>query len=137
MPARIKLLTGTYILQTNRAKFNRNAVSPVCTACHGAEETVEHFILQCPALQEARIPVLQSLKECLGNSLVRSGGAGYGDDWGHRVDILGAVLDCSRALPSFALKAGIVDRVEFHARRLIYRLHTARLALCREASAVS
>ena len=40
---KLKLVTGTYILQSNRATFNQNCVDPVCLLCHQENETIEHF----------------------------------------------------------------------------------------------
>ena len=33
-PVMNKILTGTYILQTNRVKFNQNEVNPTCVMLH-------------------------------------------------------------------------------------------------------
>ena len=38
-----RLLTGTYTLQSNRAKFNQYKVSPTCQLCKVDPETREHF----------------------------------------------------------------------------------------------
>ena len=45
-----KLLTGTYILQANRAAFNQHAVNPTCKLCSVAPETRQHFISECEFL---------------------------------------------------------------------------------------
>ena len=42
-----KLLTGTYILQANRAAFNQYAVNATCKLCQSAPETRQHFIGVC------------------------------------------------------------------------------------------
>ena len=49
-----RMLTGTYILQSNRAKFNQYDVDPTCTMCSAAQESMTHFLLHCPALDAAR-----------------------------------------------------------------------------------
>jgi hypothetical protein len=36
---KVKLLLGTYILQSNRHKFNRYEVRPDCPLCNSGEET--------------------------------------------------------------------------------------------------
>ena len=41
---KLKLATGTYILQTNRASFNQNMVDPTCLLCKSAEEITQHFL---------------------------------------------------------------------------------------------
>lgn len=54
IPTHLRILTGTYILQTNRAAFNQNEVDPTCLLCDAGHETTEHFILICPALESIR-----------------------------------------------------------------------------------
>ena len=58
---RLKIVTGTYILQTHRAKYsNGTAVSTLCTVCHKAEN-LQHFVLSCDALQTIRAPLLHKI----------------------------------------------------------------------------
>ena len=54
LPIKLKLLTGTYILQVNRVAFNQNEVDPTCRLCQTNKETLEHFILTCPMLESIR-----------------------------------------------------------------------------------
>ena len=56
---RIKYWFGTWILQTNRAKFNQNEVNPTCQLCHTDYETLKHFLLDCQELETVRKPVLK------------------------------------------------------------------------------
>ena len=46
-----RLLTGTYTLQSNKAKFNQHKVSPTCQLCESGPETREHFLATCSTLQ--------------------------------------------------------------------------------------
>ena len=70
-----KLLTGTYILQGNRAAFNQYTIQivPTCKLCLAAPETRQHFIAECPAFEAERevfsenlrnIPVLPDELKC-------------------------------------------------------------------------
>ena len=43
-----KLLTGSYILQGNRAAFNQYQVDPTCKLCSAAPETRQHFLAEWP-----------------------------------------------------------------------------------------
>ena len=56
-----KIVTKTYILQTNRAAFNQNQVNPVCLLCGKAEETLDHFLLICENLSHKRDSMLKEL----------------------------------------------------------------------------
>jgi hypothetical protein len=51
IPVKLRLVTGTYVLQTKRIKYYRNETDPICLLCGAAEENVLHFILQCEKLQ--------------------------------------------------------------------------------------
>ena len=42
-----KLMTGTYVLQSNRAKFNQYSVDPTCLLCGDDTEDMIHFLLKC------------------------------------------------------------------------------------------
>jgi hypothetical protein len=50
-----RLLTGTYTLQANRARFNQNDVDGTCKLCNKGIETREHFIASCEALNHCRL----------------------------------------------------------------------------------
>ena len=58
---KVKLLTGTYILQSNRSTFNQNELSPLCLLCREDDETIEHFLLHCPVLDSVRRVLLNDL----------------------------------------------------------------------------
>jgi len=58
---KLKLITGTYLLQTSKATIKKNDKDGVCLICGGDDETVEHFILQCPALSVVRDPVITEI----------------------------------------------------------------------------
>lgn len=60
-----KLLSGSYILQVNRAKFNQFVVSSLCPLCEGGSEDITHFMLVCGRLQEARKPFIEKLQSLL------------------------------------------------------------------------
>ncbi|CAC5411097.1 unnamed protein product [Mytilus coruscus] len=50
---KLKLVTGTYMLQSTRAKFSKN-IHPNCKLCNESEETLEHFLLHCSNLSDVR-----------------------------------------------------------------------------------
>ena len=50
---KLKLVTWTYILQVNRVRSNQNEIDATCQICHQAEETLEHFVLDCTVLEAA------------------------------------------------------------------------------------
>ena len=49
-----RLLTNTYVLQSNRAKFNQYDVKETCVMCKKESETRCHFLLKCEKLEQPR-----------------------------------------------------------------------------------
>jgi hypothetical protein len=43
-----RMLTGTYMLQTLKSKFNQSEVDPTCPICRLETETITHVITSCP-----------------------------------------------------------------------------------------
>ena len=52
IPVRLRIATGTYILQCNRAIYNQFECGATCNLCDDADETITHFLLECKALQD-------------------------------------------------------------------------------------
>ena len=118
---KLKLVTGTYILQTNRATFNQNQVNPVCLLCQREDETVSHFLLHCPALDSIRNPIIDNIIS------VCSGVYSPTNSPDSFVQLL---LDCS-ALTCFTNTPNNeqLHSVEFNSRRLCHALHCERYKL--------
>ena len=62
---KLRLMTGTYSLQTVRAYTYKQIPSPKCLLCDAEEETLHHFILQCPALHKERDHHLKRILESI------------------------------------------------------------------------
>ena len=50
-----RLLTGTYILQENRARFGGCSLGEFCLLCGEGAETRTHFIAGCSRLEAVRV----------------------------------------------------------------------------------
>ena len=61
---KLKIVTGTYILQVNRSTFNQNEIDPTCLMCKEEPETVDHFLIRCSALADVRKPIMDSILRC-------------------------------------------------------------------------
>ena len=68
---KVRLLTGTYTLQSNRAKFNQYNVSPTCQLCNKNPETREHFITVCESLKNIRLVYLNKIRSLFEHSSVK------------------------------------------------------------------
>ena len=118
---KLKLVTGTYILQTNRATFNQNQVDPVRLLCHQENETIEHVLLHCPALASLRNPIIDTIV---------SVGAGVYFPSNSPISFLQLVLDHSALTAE--IKANGNEQllsIEFHYRILCNILHCERYKL--------
>ena len=59
------MITGSYILQANQAKFNQFNVDPSCPLCGYETEDIPHVLLECPRLNAARDNHLSRISELL------------------------------------------------------------------------
>ncbi|KAH3888565.1 hypothetical protein DPMN_012603 [Dreissena polymorpha] len=118
LSVRFRLLTGTYILQVNRSRFNQYAIDPVCPNCKDADETVGHFLLQCPALKHVRGPVMCEIWNIL-NSI------GATTNIYSPTLLVQALIDWSTIVPYQPRLREKQGALEFLVRRLIF-LHTEK-----------
>ena len=119
---KIRMLTGTYLLQYNRAKFNQSEPDPTCLLCKGAPEDLHHFISICPRLETKRVKLLQPILQLLGGvsstpvSLLFTAQR-----------LTGLILDCSHEnMEDLALSKTDRDEIERLSRTLCYALHAER-----------
>ena len=60
-----RLLTGTYLIQSNRVRFNGSSVSDICLLCITEPEDTLYFVLCCPQLELRRHPYITEIyKQC-------------------------------------------------------------------------
>jgi hypothetical protein len=120
---KVRILTGTYLLQSNRARFNQFENSE-CPLCHTEEETYCHFLLTCPELETYR---LQHIREI--ESLCKDA-----NQWKHwqyissaNESMLQMIIDVSRF--QWLLGQTLSLRIEPITRRLCIELHKRRSTL--------
>ena len=86
-----RLLTGTYLLQSDMQRFSKEKDEKKCELCQIEQENMEHFLLRCPALNEKRKITLSKLKQ----TLIQSTGQ---DKWtetivGNKTLLLQTIID--------------------------------------------
>ena len=63
---KVRILTGTYLLQVHRKKFSMDGVTDACCPlCYLEDEDIVHMLIRCPALNEVRITCINELKKCI------------------------------------------------------------------------
>ena len=63
LPSKLRLMCGSYVLQTTRSKFNNTQINSKCLLCGNAEDTAGHYILTCETLEKFRNPILTNICE--------------------------------------------------------------------------
>ncbi|MEW8548000.1 MAG: reverse transcriptase domain-containing protein [Candidatus Thiodiazotropha sp.] len=124
IPVMNKILTGTYILQTNRVKFNQNEVNPTCQLCNSTDETLQHFVIDCKYLKSVRDPVLFDIKKLIKDLLEICPEAA-------RYSLLQLIVDCGVVSDLYPVKdlnqlSECIDLIYYHSRRLLFVLHAER-----------
>ncbi|WAR14005.1 POLR-like protein [Mya arenaria] len=123
IPVKLKLLVGTYILQSTKANFNQNSVNPTCQLCNESSETLEHFILECINLQTVRKPIINDIIIEFNKCAKKDG------QWQtlNQIERVRYLIDCSHLLtrPTEDDIQRLAD-LEYQIRRLLYCLHTER-----------
>ncbi|CAG2195543.1 unnamed protein product [Mytilus edulis] len=120
IPPKLKMLTGTYILQSHRIKMYENETDPICLICHQGDETLEHFILECEGLSDTRNSIMDEISAILKDS--------------RNVDFhkqsskvkMQILLDITMLRENLKLDAQLMAEIEYCSRRLLFLLHTTR-----------
>ena len=111
---KVKLVTGTYILQSNRSTFNQNELSPLCLLCREDDETIEHFLLHCPVLDSVRRVLLNDLVNIYENLY-------------HERRLLQFIIDCGLVMSDDTEQLSqLRPSIEKTSRFLCQRLHAER-----------
>jgi hypothetical protein len=119
-----KLLTGTYTLQANKARFNQNKVDPTCLLCNESAETREHFVTTCTKLKKTRDQFLLLLKE--------KADVMYPNSWSYLSSTPQLLTHFILDSTYFATYPNLHAPCEPITRMLLYRLHTIRSAFILE-----
>ena len=60
---KVRILTGTYLLQSHRKKFKmEEVVGATCPLCYLEDEDIVHILTRCPAHSETRNTYLRNIK---------------------------------------------------------------------------
>ncbi|KAK3102011.1 hypothetical protein FSP39_008101 [Pinctada imbricata] len=116
-----KLLTGTYLLQSNVAKFQQKSETATCKLCGRQDETVEHFILICEAIEPQRKPFMEKFRKILEQH----------DVWNHiqvnkDLQLLSIINPGHWKVPLRLQDDGTLHDLESIGRGMCHALHRAR-----------
>ena len=88
-----RLLTGTYLLQTNKHKFSKSKESASCKCCGLEDEDVIHMLLECPALYVQRKKYFSNVKSIVSGCI---GVEQWGKNFNCKEKVVQLILDSSR-----------------------------------------
>lgn len=119
-----KLLTGSYILQGNRAAFNQYTVDATCKLCQAAPETRQHFIAECSAYTLERDAYAGKLK---GSQII---------PYVETVDLSNPEVLTQLTLDGSAqvAKSEDLEVLELYSREYIEQIHRKRIARLKHIS---
>ena len=123
---KVRLLTGTYIVQSKLARFNQNEVDPTCQFCRRNIENYAHMLLKCGALHSYRKPHIEQLRSLL----MGWSGSDLWDDFSLDTK-LQCVLDVSVLVNSglLPINHNFLHMCEQVTKKLCYSVHCGRLYL--------
>ena len=124
-----RLLTGTYLLQSDMHRFSKKRDEQKCELCQIEQENMEHFLLRCPALNEKRKTTLSKLKQ----TLIQSTGQ---DKWtetivGNKTLLLQTIIDVKAVADELNINQETFKEIEMISRNLCYDLHVQRTLMYR------
>ena len=123
-----KIVTNTYRLQSNKAKFNKYEVNPTCVLRDEGDETREPFIITCKALSQKRDPYLFRRTKFLIPIM--------GNLYTNKEKLFELIVDCSstRLDSNMTENNNIQSQIESIGRDLLYSLHCQRATMLRHIS---
>ena len=119
LSVKLKLLTGSYILQSKRIRMYKTETEATCLLCKEKEETMEHFILGCRCLETIRNTLLHELVTKLKECDI--------DFWQlNESNKIQLILDSTTIGKTRKITSASAQLVEILTRRLIFQLHITR-----------
>ena len=117
-----RMITGTYMLQSNVYKFSNATESSICKCCATDSEDIVHMLLDCPALFAQRKQYFGDLRSLIVNCV---GIKQWESTFNTKENIVRLILDCS----SFACLNGRKEFVTIvkATTEMCHRLHITRL----------
>ena len=127
---KVKLLTGSYTLQSSRSKFSKSAISDTCLLCKVAPEDLKHFLLDCSRLQPVRSTYIHDIEQIL----LRVVPDHAAQLLTNKERLCCVIMDCTILADAVSgdLWEGLINDMEVVSRNLCFALHLKRTTLLSE-----
>ena len=118
-----RIVTGTYMVQTLRSKFNQYQFDSTCPLCQTEDEHIPHMLLLCSALHSLRKEPFSILKEFI---ISRTGAVFWRSVFTNKDNLVKLIIDCGQLKELQSVKDLDLYVVRL-SRTLCFVLHTERL----------
>ena len=121
------MLTGTYLLQAHRHRFNQAEVDPICPNCRTENEDLCHVLTTCPLYMNIRIALYTPIKNFIVSIISESTWATH---FSNREAICTLIVDCQSFanLNIIPNNPEILRKIENMSRIYCYKIHKKRLS---------
>lgn len=121
-----RMATGTYMLQTHKAKFNQAEVDPTCPICRLEEENLQHVLTRCPIYNEIRNELLPNIKEIVVRTI---GTEKWTTNFNNMNIICQLIIDCQMLTLNGMLpkEVKLVNQIEKATKDYCQAIHLKRL----------
>ena len=120
-----RIITGTYIVQSTRAKFNQYQIDSTCPLCHLEEEDIIHMLLRCSVLHSVRKGPFRTLKDYVISRTSETFWKSF--FFSTKINITRLIIDCSQIEELHSVKDIDLLYIERLTRNLCFAIHTERL----------
>ncbi|CAG2255546.1 unnamed protein product [Mytilus edulis] len=121
-----RMMTGTYILQSDKHKFTHFSTEATCQLCHTESEDIVHMITTCPVLSTIREKYFIDIKKDILDSC---GPAKWNTYCNNKMEITRLILDWSNFKESLSIGMELAEKLEQKARNLLFQLHIKRIEI--------
>ena len=119
-----RIVTGIYIVQSIRTKFNQYQIDSTCPLCRLEDEDIIHMLLRCSLLHSVRKRPFRILKDYL----ISKTSAGFWKSiFSTKINIVRLIIDCSQLKELQSVKGIGLLYIERLTRNLGFAIHIERI----------
>ena len=119
-----RILTGTYIVQTIRSKFNQYQVDSKCPLCHMEDEDITHMLLRCSVLHSVRKEPFILLKDYV---ISRTNTVFWRKVFPTKASLVKLIIECGQKAELHSVQNIDLTHIERLSRNLCFAIHAERL----------
>ncbi|CAC5388924.1 unnamed protein product [Mytilus coruscus] len=119
-----RMMTGSYILQSDKHKFTHFIAELLCQLCNTENEDIVHMVTSCPVLSAVREKYYVEMKKEILDSIDPI-------KWNtfccNKMEITRLILDCNNFKGTLNISNELITKIEEKGRNLLFQLHTKRI----------